>query len=210
MVKTIRLYIEGDKKESGKGNFISLRQGFSEFFSKWAEREKLKIKFDNNVLGSRGDAVNIFLKFVKLYPKELILLLIDTEREKDINKNAKLFLQEDFPNSDFKNIKEWQCHFMAQAMESWFVADKEKLAACYDNKFNDKKLPQHKEVEKIPKNDVIEKLKTATKDTSNGKGKYDKGKGAGIILGEIRPHKVIDAAPHCKKLFDSIKEIVSE
>jgi len=210
MVKTVRLYIEGDKKERGKGGFISLRQGFSEFFSKWAEEEKLKIKFDNSILGSRGDAVNIFLKVGKLYPNDLVLLLIDTECEKDINETAILFLKKDFPNSNFKNIKDWQCHFMAQAMKSWFLADKEKLAACYDKKFNEKSLPKHKDVEKVPKNEVVEKLKKATKDTGNGKGKYDKGSSAGKILREIRPQKVCDSAPHCESLFDSILKNIGE
>jgi len=208
MVKVVRLYIEGDKKEKGKGSFISLRQGFNQFFGKWAEKEKLNLKFDNNILGSRGDAVNIFLKIGAFHPNDLILLLIDSEREKDKNKSAKAFLQEDFPNSDFGNVKESQCHFMVQAMESWFMADKEKLAACFDAKFSEKALPQHKEIEKIPKTEVLEKLKKATKDTRNGKGEYGKGTDSGKILGEIRPDKVIDAAPHCKKLFTDIKEAI--
>lgn len=207
-MKTVRLYIEGDKKERGKGGFISLRQGFSEFFGKWAEQEKLKLKFDNNILGSRGDAVNIFLKFVKLYPKEPIFLLIDTEREKDIAEDPKKFLKEDFPNSDFKTVKESQCHFMVQAMETWFLADKEKLKSCFDNKFREKDLPKHSEIEKIPKDDVIEKLKLATKETSNGKGKYDKGGNAGKILREIRPHKVYKSAPHCERLFNALKDSI--
>jgi len=206
MVKTVRLYIEGDKKEKGKGGFISLRQGFNEFFNKWADEENLKIKFDNNILGSRGDAVNIFLKIGKFHPNDLVLLLIDTEREKDKDKSAKLFLQEDFPNSDFTNIKDSQCHFMVQAMESWFIADKEKLAACYDNNFKEKALPQQKEVEKISKTEAIEKLKKATRNTKNGKGEYGKGKDSGKILGKIRPHKVITAAPHCERLFKTIIE----
>lgn len=208
MVKMVRLYIEGDKKNKGKGSFISLRRGFNQFFNKWAEKEKLSIKFDPNILGSRGDAVNTFLKIGVFHPNDLILLLIDTEREKDKNKSAKEFLGEDFPNSDFKNVKESQCHFMVQAMESWFLADKEKLAACYDAKFSEKTLPQHKEIEKIPKNEVIEKLKNATKDTRNGKGEYGKGADSGNIMGEIRPHKVIKAAPHCEKLFTEISKAI--
>lgn len=210
MVKMVRLYIEGDKKERGKGSFISLRQGFNQFFSKWAEKEKLNLKFDPNILGSRGDAVNIFLKIGAFHPNDLILLLIDTEREKDKNKSAKDFLREDFPNSDFKSVKESQCHFMVQAMETWFLADKEKLAACYDTKFSEKALPQHKEIEKIPKNEVIEKLKKAAKDTKNGKGEYGKGTDSGRILGDIRPDKVIAAAPHCERLFTEIENFVKK
>ncbi len=208
MVKTISLYIEGDKKETGKGGFISLRQGFSEFFGKWAKDENLNVKFDNNVLGDRGKAVNVFLKFAALYPNDLILLLIDTEREKDVTEDAKLFLQKDFPNSDFSNVKELQCHFMAQTMETWFLADKEKLAGCFDNKFKENSLPKHNEIEKIPKAEVIQKLKIATEETSNGKGKYEKGGNAGKILREIRAQKVIEAARHCERLFAVITESV--
>ena len=137
-------------------------------------------------------------------------MLIDTEREKDVTENAKLFLKKDFPNSDFKNVEDWQCHFMAQAMETWFLADKEKLADCFDNKFKENALPKHNEIEKIPKDDVIAKLKTATKDTSNGKGKYEKGGNAGKILRVIRPQKVIKDAPHCKRLFKAIKEEIEK
>ena len=210
MVKQVRFYIEGDTKKKGSGSFISLRQGFNEFFSKWAEQENLKVTFHSVLCGDRGKAVNFFLNDAPLYANDLVVLLIDTEREKDEDENAKLFLQKDFPNSDFKKVEEWQCHFMAQSMESWFLADREKLVACYDTKFNENALPKHKEVEKIPKNEVIEKLKVATKETSNGKGRYDKGESAGKILREIRPQKIIESAPHCKKLFDSISEKIGE
>ncbi len=203
-MKDVRLYIEGDTKQNGSGNSITLRQGFNEFFGKWAGEEKIEIKLKPILCGDRGKAVKIFLNDAALYPEDFAALLIDSEREKDVNESAKAFLESDFPNYDFKNVEESQCHFMVQAMESWFLADKEKLAACYDNKFHEKALPQHKEVERIPKNDAIEKLKKATKNTRNGKGEYGKGADSGKILGEINPQKVRTAAPHCERLFKTI------
>jgi len=208
MVKEVIFYIEGDPKRKGSGNSITLRQGFREFFSKWAKEEKIEFKFDIKLPGDRGKAVNAFLNDGMRHPEDFPVLLIDSEREKDENKSAKVFLQEDFPNSDFGSVKESQCHFMVQAMESWFLADKERLAACYDAKFNEKALPKHKEIEKIPPKDAIEALKKATKETRNGKGEYDKGTDSGKILGEIRPDKVINAAPHCEKLFTEIKKAI--
>jgi Domain of unknown function (DUF4276) len=208
VVKEVRLYIEGDTKQKGSGSSITLRQGFNEFFDKWAKEAEIKINLQPILCGDRGKAVKIFLNDDVQYAKGFAVLLIDSEREKDIGDDAKFFLQADFPNYDFKKIKDSQCHFMVQAMESWFMADKEKLAACYDNKFNEKALPKNKEVEKIPKNDAIDKLKKATKDTRNGKGEYGKGADSGKILGEIRPQKVIDAAPHCEKLFTAIREAI--
>lgn len=207
-MKQVRLYIEGDTKQRGIGNSITLRQGFNEFFGKWSDKEKVEIKLQPILCGDRGKAVKIFLNDKVQYSEGFAALLIDSEREKDKDKSAKDFLLEDFPNYDFKNVSESQCHFMVQAMETWFLADKEKLAACYDNKFNAKVLPKHKEVEKIPKKDAIEKLKLATKDTRNGKGEYGKGADSGNILGEIRPQKVIDVAPHCERLFDEIKKAI--
>jgi len=209
-VKDVRLYIEGDTKQKGSGNSITLRQGFNEFFGKWAQEEKINIKLQPILCGDRGKAVKIFLNDDVQYSEGFAALLIDSEREKDIGENAKGFLQKDFPNYDFKNVGESQCHFMVQAMESWFLADKEKLGACFDAKFNEKTLPQHNEVEKIPKTEVLDKLKKATKDTRNGKGEYGKGADSGKILGEIRPGNVIDAAPHCRELFRVIKEEIEK
>lgn len=208
MVREIRLYIEGDTKQRGSGNSITLRQGFSEFFGKWAREENLKIALRPILCGDRGKAVKIFLNDELMYTEGFAVLLIDSEREKEISDNALAFLQADFPNYDFRKIKESQCHFMVQAMESWFLADKEKLAACYDNKFKGNALPKNQQVEKILKKDAIEGLKSATKDTKNGKGEYSKGADSGKILGEIRPQMIIDAAPHCEKLFTEIKKAV--
>ena len=206
MVKTIRLYIEGDTKQQGIGNSITLRQGFNEFFGKWTNEENVETKIQPILCGDRGKAVKIFLNDDVQYSEGFAILLIDSEREKDENKNAKEFLQEDFPNFDFKHVNDSQCHFMVQAMESWFIADKKKLAACYDNKFNNKILPKTLNVEKIPKDDAIEKLKLATKDTRNGTGEYGKGADSGKILGTIRPQKVIKNAHHCRELFKTITE----
>lgn len=210
MVKEVRLYIEGDTKQKGSGNSITRRQGFNEFFGKWVKEKNLNARFHSILCGDRGSAVKIFLNDNAIYSKDLVILLIDTEREKDINENAIVFLRKDFPSYDFKEIKESQCHFMVQTMESWFLADKEKLAECYDNKFNEKVLLKNKEVEKIPKKDAIDGLKNATKETRNGKGEYGKGADSGKILGEIRPQKVRAAAPHCKILFKTISELLNK
>ncbi|MGI8882654.1 MAG: hypothetical protein ACR2IA_00210 [Pyrinomonadaceae bacterium] len=52
-------------------------------------------------------------------------------------------------------------------------------------------------------------MKKATKYTRNGKGEYGKGADSGKILGEIRPQKVSENAPHCKRLFEAIRENIS-
>ena len=57
-MKEIILYIEGDTRQKGKGNAISLRQGFSEFFKPLADT--IKIPIDLKLGGSREVTIRIF------------------------------------------------------------------------------------------------------------------------------------------------------
>lgn len=54
-------------------------------------------------------------------------------------------------------------HLMVQCMESWFLADKDTLAAFFGSGFNPGALPASEEVEDIPKQDVLSGLKAATR-----------------------------------------------
>ena len=65
-------------------------------------------------------------------------LLVDSEGEVDEKETPKTYLQKISAKFDFKNVEENQCHLMAQMMESWFLADKEKLAEFYGQGFNRK------------------------------------------------------------------------
>ena len=71
-----------------------------------------------------------------------------------------------------------QCHLM----ESWFLADRETLREFYGQGFREKALPSSASIERVPKKDVEEGLKNATRDTR--KGAYSKGKHSFAILGE--------------------------
>ena len=93
---------------------------------------------------------------------------------------------------------------MVRLMESWFLADKEKLAGFYGRDFNPKVLPKNKNVEKIPKDDVLTGLKNATRNTS--KGEYGKGAHSGEILQKINPDPVRKSSEHCERMFAAIKK----
>ena len=97
---------------------------------------------------------------------------------------------------------------MVQTMESWFLADKERLAEFYGKDFNPKKLPQNENVELIPKKDVIKGLKEAARKTS--KKEYGKGAHSGELLQKIDSQKVRAAAPHCDRLFKTISDKIGE
>jgi len=206
MVKEVIIYIEGDTKQKGKGNAITLRQGFREFFKNLAEN--IKIPIDLKLVGSRELTIRIFLSEHEYNKDAFSVLLVDAEIEIDEKDTSKNFLQKISDKFDFKTVEDDQCHLMVQLMESWFLADKEKLAEFYGKDFKPKALAQNKKVEQIPKKDVISGLENATRNTK--KGKYGKGAHSGEILQRIESGKVCEAAPHCQKLFDAITKKASE
>jgi hypothetical protein len=65
---------------------------------------------------------------------------------------------------------------MVQMMESWFHADKDALECYYKTGFRKAALKANPNVEEIAKQDLIDGLKAATKETT--KGKYHKTKHA--------------------------------
>jgi len=84
-------------------------------------------------------------------------------------------------------------------MESWFHADKDAVALYYKSGFRKNAMKSNPKVEEISKQDLIEGLKAATKETA--KGKYHKTKHAPALLELIHPALVRKAAPNCESLF---------
>ena len=93
---------------------------------------------------------------------------------------------------------------MVQVMESWFLADKEALTAFYGHNFRQRALPQRHDIEKVPKQDVFNGLKNATKGT--GKRRYNKGSHSFAILAKIDPEKVMAASPYARRLVTTLKK----
>jgi hypothetical protein len=91
---------------------------------------------------------------------------------------------------------------MVEMMESWFHADKDALEAYYKSGFRKAALKANPNVEEISKQDLIDGLKAATKDTT--KGKYHKTRHAPALLQSINTALVRKAAPHCERLFKAV------
>ena len=90
-------------------------------------------------------------------------------------------------------------------MEAWFLADAEALRQYYGKDFRENAVRLNPEVEEIPKKDVFEALRTATKDTS--KGRYHKTKHAPFLLKLIDPALVKQASAHCRRMFDRVPRL---
>jgi hypothetical protein len=92
---------------------------------------------------------------------------------------------------------------MVQVMEAWFLADRETLSRHYGAGFQDGALPGNPRVEEIPKDEVIDGLRRATRDTQ--KGQYDKGRHSFAVLALLNPDLVQQAAPHARRLVSALR-----
>src|SRR5271165_2307493 len=84
---------------------------------------------------------------------------------------------------------------MVQAMEAWFLADRETLTSFYGDGFLAKSLPGSATgIEAILKKDLASSLSHAAKPTT--KGEYHKTRHGFALLALIDPQKVEKASPH--------------
>jgi len=95
-------------------------------------------------------------------------------------------------------------HLMVQCMETWYMADKEALAEYFGQGFNSNALPRNQNIENIPKDDLFNKLKSATRNTT--KGQYNKGSHSFKILERLDPDKVREASPFAQRLLNFLDE----
>ena len=148
--------------------------------------------------GSRTSAFKDFKTGLKANPDALNILLVDSESA--VSGDAR-----DHLRSDIDGLSEEQAHLMVQTVESWLIADPEKLAEFYGKDFRASALPKHKDVEAVEKKTVLSSLERATEKTS--KGKYHKTRHTPDLLERIRPEVVRQRAKHCDRLFTSLEEL---
>ncbi len=92
--------------------------------------------------------------------------------------------------------------WMVELMEAWFLAHPETLSDYYGEGFLSNTIGNTADVERVPKADVLNRLKRATRNTS--KGEYHKVKHAPFLLEKLDPHKVQTRAEHCRQLFEAV------
>jgi hypothetical protein len=174
----VTVYYEGNER---------LKEGFREFF-----REVGRPRFITAY--SRSEAIRDFSKALGQNPKARILLLIDSE-----GPDTRTAFQETQLPQGLSGSVLW----MVQVMEAWFLADVSAVKDYYGRGFHDKAVRGNPNVEEIPKNDVLARLKRATKGT--GKGEYNKVEHAVAILRKIDPEKVRNAARNCDRIFKRMR-----
>ena len=198
---SINIYVEGGGK--GKKLRSECRKGFSGFLEKAGLQGKMPQVI---ACGSRRKAYDDFKK--ALESGKLALLLVDSEVhvQKGTSPWQHLKKNEKDKWDTPPNATDDQCHFMVQVMESWFLADREALINYYGQGFQSSALSNNPNIEHISKQDVLNGLNKATKNTQ--KGKYDKGTHSFKILAQIDPEKVQRASLYAKRLITILKSML--
>ena len=192
---SIKLYVEGGG--AGKSLKSACREGFKNFIKKTGLSGMMPGVV---ACGSREKAYDRF-KTAHLNKDETSLLLVDAEES----------VQQTGPWRHLKVRENWdppngatddQCHLMVEVMESWFLADRDALKEFYGQGYRQNALPQDTQIERIPKDDVLDGLDGAARNTS--KRGYDKGAHSFEILAKLDPEKVKNASPYAKRFIEAL------
>jgi hypothetical protein len=191
MPSEIRIYFEGDK---------GLKPGFHAFFKDLREcARKRRCKLNLVASGSGAAACRDFGIALREHPSAWNILLADSEAPFSDQLSLALCREHKWKQSYAISV-----FWMVETMESWFHADKEKLADLYGAGFKRSALKRNPKVEEISKKDLESGLREATRNTSKGNYFDNKTEHAAELLRSIRHDFVRQAAPNCARLFDAI------
>jgi hypothetical protein len=202
-VSGIAIYMEGGGNTAATKQ--ALRQGMEVFLTPlkgFARDQEWHWKLV--VCGPRNEAFKRFRDACKAGDMTIVALLVDAETAVKGSSRAHLKKRDKW-NLSFTSDD--LVHLMVQTMEAWIVADPDALEMYYGQKFNRNVLPPAPNLEKVAKSDVAAALDNATKNTKT-KGKYQKIKHASDLLKLIRPIKVQDRCPSCKRLFTTLTQAI--
>jgi hypothetical protein len=175
---TVTIYVEGASSGS------RCREGFAEYCAKVAPEG---CRFRIVACGGRNQAFDDFRTAIR--SGQRCALLVDSERAVEPGVSSEDHLlrwdRQTFPNDSQRDV-----FLMVQAMEAWFFADREAVAAYYGQGFRPNALRgDERNVEIILKDDLVPSLISATTGTKT-KGAYQKVRHGFDLLAMISPEKV--------------------
>jgi len=153
--------------------------------------------------GSREGA---FRRFRNARPDrryDTFVLLVDSEERPSGPRRQHLKTQDGW---SLGWAEEDAVHLMVCVMETWLVADETALTSYYGPHFRSGSLPRSRNLEAVPKQDILRGLERATRRTQ--KGRYHKIGHASELLKRVDPEKVQRRCPACRTLFDSLYKLI--
>ena len=197
MVKA-QLYVEGGGHKTQRAR---CRKAFQVFFKKAGLQGRLPRAFAS---GNRDKAYDAFCTALTAKKVDFAILLVDSEKAVDPNVASRSYLRQAGLDK-LANVHDDQVHLMVQCMEAWFLADLKSLENYFGRNFSANALPKEGNVEVIPKDDLLDRIKLATRKTRNNKA-YDKGDDTFRILEILDPELVCKASPRAKHLIDVLRK----
>ena len=216
----VTLYVEGgrDSKDQKNPN-IACREGFRKFITNAgiaAPTDILRIMS----CGGRGSAHKAFRTAIA--QGENAMLLVDSEEpvspqhqtDKDISKwrpwDHLKKCRKEYRLNRPNGSNDTDCHLMVQVMESWFLADPDKLKEFFGAGFNSDSLPAETDsIESIGKCRVYTLLKEASQGSTT-EGTYKKGTHSFKLLSKICPAKVLRRSPWARRFVDELRKRITE
>jgi len=198
----VRLYVEGggDSKEL----HIACRQGFSKFLRKAGLQGCMPRIV---ACGGRRQAFDDFCTAVK--QQKIAVLLVDSEDPVTVVSPWQHLLSR--PGDQWAKptgVTDDHCHLMVQCMESWFLADRQVLAAFFGQGFQANQLPAADfRIESIDKKQVLQSLANATRQCKT-KSAYGKGEHSFLLLAQIDPAKVMQASHWADQFVKRLKQLL--
>jgi hypothetical protein len=189
---SVRIYVEGGG--NSKDTLKRCNEGFASYCQKLAPTNRQPRVV---ACGGRQQAFNRFSTAVSSsQASDISVLLVDSEAPVTAATAVQHLHSRD--GWDFPALDHHRVFLMVQAMESWFLADREALANFYDGGFLANSLPgSPTNVEAVLKDDLEPRLKHASKPTET-KGEYHKVRHGFALLALTDPAKVGNASPHAK------------
>ncbi len=198
----IRIYIEGGVQHN-RAQDAAFREAWTVFF-KEAGLEALRKMPRPIPCGGRNHTIRDYCNAVRLdEPGVLPLLLVDSEHLVKSGHDVWQHLASSANAKKPKGAGAKDAFLMITCMESWFVADREKLKAFFKGCWNDKALPKWPDLHKVEPKKVLEALVKAT--ANCGDRQYAKGKVSFDLLKVIDPAVVEKTFPSAKALLDRLR-----
>lgn len=192
------IYVEGG---GGRDMDNRCREGFRGFLA----RLNLPVQPKIVACGSRSDAFDRFCTHLRQPNHGPCILLVDSETVVSAKSPWEHVRQREgdgWRRPD--EASDEHLHFMAVCMEAWIIADADSLADFYDGNFRRNALPTTVDLEQVDKDDLLNSLRSATRDTR--KGAYAKGKVSYAALGNTNIIVVAARMSYCCRLVERLRQ----